>query len=317
MIMSTDIQLWSCPLTCEETNLGLLHILLIQIPNVSTDMWRNKSGALTYLAHSNCQCIHWHVKKQIWGSYTSCSFKLPMYPLTCEETNLGLLHILLIQIANVSTDMWRNKSGALTYLAHSNCQCIHWHVKKQIWGSYTSCSFKLTMYPLTCEETNLGLLHILLIQIANVSTDMWRNKSGALTYLAHSNCQCIHWHVKKQIWGSYISCSFKLPMYPLTCEETNLGLLHILLIQIANVSTDMWRNKSRALTYLAHSNCQCIHWHVKKQIWASYISCSFKLPMYSIGLLQLKSIHAIWKILEKCNTGKEWIFKCTYLLCDF
>ena len=35
------------------------------------------------------------------------------------------------------------------------------------------------------------------------------------------------------------------------------------------------------------------------------------------GLLHLKSIHPLWKILEKCSTGDMWIFKCNYLLCDF
>ena len=34
-------------------------------------------------------------------------------------------------------------------------------------------------------------------------------------------------------------------------------------------------------------------------------------------LLHLKSLHPLWKIFEKCTTGGVWIFKCTYLLCDF
>ena len=38
-----------------------------------------------------------------------------------------------------------------------------------------------------------------------------------------------------------------------------------------------------------------------------------------IGLLHLKSIHPLGKILEKCRptTSLVWIFKCTYLVCDF
>ena len=31
-----------------------------------------------------------------------------------------------------------------------------------------------------------------------------------------------------------------------------------------------------------------------------------------IGLLHLKSIHPLWKILEKCVTWGVWIFKCTF-----
>ena len=36
-----------------------------------------------------------------------------------------------------------------------------------------------------------------------------------------------------------------------------------------------------------------------------------------IGLLRLKSIHPLWKILEKCLTEGVWIFKYTFLLCNF
>ena len=36
-----------------------------------------------------------------------------------------------------------------------------------------------------------------------------------------------------------------------------------------------------------------------------------------IGLLHLKSIHPLWKILEKCFIGGMCTFKYTYLLCDF
>ena len=36
----------------------------------------------------------------------------------------------------------------------------------------------------------------------------------------------------------------------------------------------------------------------------------------NIGLLHLKLIHHLWKILEKCSTEGVGIFKCTYLLCD-
>ena len=34
------------------------------------------------------------------------------------------------------------------------------------------------------------------------------------------------------------------------------------------------------------------------------------------GLLHLKSIHPLWKILKKCTTWGVWIFRCMYLLCD-
>ena len=52
-------------------------------------------------------------------------------------------------------------------------------------------------------------------------------------------------------------------------------------------------------------------WH--KKIW-------FQIKIWklaSLGLLHLKFIHPLWKILGKCVTGGEWIFKCTYLVCEF
>ena len=46
------------------------------------------------------------------------------------------------------------------------------------------------------------------------------------------------------------------------------------------------------------------------KILFKYSCHSHKVP------LQLKSIHPLWKILEKCTKGGVWIFKYTYLLCD-
>ena len=40
------------------------------------------------------------------------------------------------------------------------------------------------------------------------------------------------------------------------------------------------------------------------------------LSEWNIGLHHVKSIHPLWKILEKCTTRGVWIFKSTYLLCS-
>ena len=50
------------------------------------------------------------------------------------------------------------------------------------------------------------------------------------------------------------------------------------------------------------------------QIAEIHDTCTWRA---STALLHLKSIHPLWKILEKCTPGGVWIFKYTFLMYDF
>ena len=81
--------------------------------------------------------------------------------------------------------------------------------------------------------------------------------------------------------------------------------------------THLWSNVKVTVLFASLCLFKCFLFLVS---WTSYHSNDLLWPSFSIillinnrsiGQLHLKSIHPLWKILEKCTTGGVWIFKCT------